>query len=74
MAVKIGNIGEGGSGVSTRDGDSGTLKEVLLAIRAELDDMRTQHAALLAKLDADTTLDDSDYVATLAHAAATFSA
>lgn len=30
-----------------------------------LDDLITQHNALLAKLDADTGLDDSDYVSTL---------
>jgi hypothetical protein len=39
-------------------------------LRSELDDVRTQFAALLAKLDADTGVTDADYASTLALAAA----
>jgi hypothetical protein len=43
-------------------------------LRAELDNMRTRHAALLAKLDADAGVTDTNYAATLAYAAPAFKA
>lgn len=41
------------------------------ALRADIDELRTQFIALLVKLDADTTLDDSDYESVLTPAALT---
>lgn len=43
-------------------------------LRAELDDIRTEYAALLAKLDADSGVGDTDYASTLALPAAKFTA
>lgn len=43
-------------------------------LRAELDDIRTKYAALLAKLDADAGVTDTDYASTLALPAAKFTA
>lgn len=65
---KIGNVGFGGAGASgaARSGTDATYKELWLAARAELDDLRAQFAALTAKLDADTGVTDTDYAATLA--------
>lgn len=77
MAVKkIGKVGEDGRGVSKghSSGDTDSLQNLLLAVRAEMDDVRTKNALLLAKLDADTGLDESDYVSTLTLADATFEA
>lgn len=73
--LKIGNLGEGGQGLS--DGHKGagvTMKELFGAVREELDDVRTQYGALLVKLDADSgdTGGDSDYAASVGLAAATF--
>lgn len=44
------------------------------ALRAELDDIRTKYAALLAKLDADAGVTDTNYASTLALPAARFTA
>lgn len=72
----IGNLGDGGSGENpgSRDGENATQKELFLAVRAELDDMRAKYAALTAKLDADSGVTDTDYATTGTLAAATFSA
>jgi hypothetical protein len=43
-------------------------------LRAELDNMRTRYAALLAKLDADAGVTDTNYASTLAYAASQFKA
>lgn len=55
---------------------SAKTREVLLreveALRAELDDYRTKFAALLAKLDADGGVTDTNYAATVGLAAARF--
>lgn len=76
MANKIGGLGHGGQGLSIGHQVSGeaNLKDLLLATRAELDDLRTKYAALLVKLDADTGVALTDYVATLPLAPAEFSA
>lgn len=42
------------------------------ALRAELDDVRTKYAALLAKLDADAGVTDVNYAATAGLAARQF--
>lgn len=42
------------------------------ALRAELNDMRTKFASLLAKLDADAGVTDTNYASTLALAPSTF--
>jgi len=67
MAKKIGNIGVGGAGlnIGQKDGNNATLKELWVATRDELDDMRTKYAALLAKLDLDTGVTDTDFAALL---------
>lgn len=44
------------------------------AIRAELNDIRTKYAALLAKLDADAGVTDTNYASTQALSAAQFTA
>lgn len=41
-------------------------------LRAELNDLRTEYAALLAKLDADAGVTDTNYAATCGLAAAQF--
>ena len=41
-------------------------------LRAELDDIRTKYAAVLAKLDADVGVTDTNYVVTAALAAKQF--
>lgn len=70
---KIGNIGFGGAGISEGNkGDSGSLKELLTAVRDELDDIRTKYAAVLAKLDADAGVTDTNYASTQALAATKF--
>lgn len=43
-------------------------------LRAELTDIRTKYAAVLAKLDADAGVTDTNYAATGALATATFTA
>ncbi len=70
---KIGNAGFGGAGESgaARSGSDATYKELFLAVRAELDDLRTKYAAVLAKLDAGDT---ADFVAEGGLADATFEA
>ena len=71
--AKIGNR-EAGSGISK--GHSGkseaSIRDLLLAIRAELDDLRTKYGTLLAKLDADAGVTDTNYATTQALAAPTF--
>ena len=56
MAVKIGELGFGGAGLSKghQDGGDASLKELFLAVRAELDQ-------LYAKLNADATVTDINY-------------
>lgn len=56
---------------SLRPGES--LFDAFVALRAELNDLRTKYGQLLAKLDADAGVDDTNYAATEALAAATFS-
>ena len=57
--IKIGNIGEGGQGLSEGHKAAGsTIKELFVAIREELD-------ALYTKLDADGGVTDTDFAATL---------
>lgn len=53
---KIGNLGTGGIGLATGSGGKkqATLKELFLALRAELD-------ALYAKMDADSGIAETDY-------------
>lgn len=74
--AKIGNLGNGGAGENsgTRSGEDATQQELLLAVRAELDDLRAKYLLVLAKLDADAGVTDTDYAALGAPAAATFSA
>lgn len=74
--AKIGNLGDGGAGMSAghKQSDGASFKELWLAARAELDDLRLKFGALLAKLDADAGVTDTNYAATEALAAATFSA
>lgn len=49
-----------------------SMEELLAATRAELDDMRAKYAALLAKLDADAGVTDTDYNTACALGAAQF--
>lgn len=42
------------------------------ALRAELDNLRSEYASLLAKLDADSGVNDTNYAATCGLAAAQF--
>jgi len=65
---------DGGAGISTghkRAGES-TYIELLLALRDELDDIRTKYNAVLVKLDADAGVTDTDYASGNALASATF--
>ena len=50
------------------------LTRELDTLRAELNDVRTKYAALLAKLDADGGVTDTDYAATDGMAAAHYTA
>lgn len=50
------------------------LTRELDTLRAELNDVRTKYAALLAKLDADGGVTDTNYAATVGLAAAQFTA
>lgn len=50
------------------------LKREFDDLRAELDDVRTKYAALLAKLDADAGVTDINYAATAGLASAQFTA
>lgn len=58
--------------ISSRDGRQ--LRIELDALRAELNDIRTKYAAVLAKLDADVGVTDTNYAATAALATSTFTA
>jgi hypothetical protein len=60
---KIGNLGHGGQGESAGHKVAGesSSKELWLALRAELDDLRAKYAATLAKLDADAGVTDTNY-------------
>lgn len=63
--------------LNTSSLDRGTkisLIRELATLRAELDDIRTKYAALLAKLDLDAGVTDTNYGSTQALAAATFTA
>lgn len=57
-------------GLTTRDAMQ--LITEFNALRAELDDVRTKYAALLAKLDLDGGVTDTNYAATCGLAAAQF--
>ena len=50
------------------------LTRELDTLRAELNDVRTKYAALLAKLDLDAGVSGTDYAATVGLAAAQFTA
>lgn len=65
-----------GTGLSEghRTSSEDSYKELFLAVRAELDDVRTKYAAVLAKLDADAGVSDTDYAASGALAASEFEA
>lgn len=54
--------------------DKQALIRELGFLRAELDDVRTKYAALLAKLDADAGVTDANYAATAGLAARRFTA
>lgn len=54
--------------------ESQLLLREMDALRAEMDDVRSKFASLLAKLDADTGVADTNYASTLALAAAQFKA
>ena len=60
MALKkIGDLGDGGQQLSEgHNPNASSLKDLFLALRAELD-------ALYAKLDADAGVTDTDHAATL---------
>lgn len=63
--------------LNTSSLDRGTkiaLIRELATLRAELDDLRTKYAAVLAKLDLDAGVTDTNYGATGALATATFTA
>ncbi len=66
-AKKIGELGHGGAGLSTghQDGADASLKELFLAQRAELDDLRAKWDLLMAKLDADSGVADLNYASTM---------
>lgn len=71
--LKIGNLGEGGQGISVGHKGAGvTMNELFGAVRDEMDNMRTQYAALLAKLDADVGVTDTDYAASVDFGSAQF--
>lgn len=55
---KIGNIGDGGQGLVDAQKVAGeaSLKELLIATRQELDDIRTKYLAIITKLDGEGTL------------------
>ncbi len=54
--------------------DRSALTRELDTLRAELNDVRTKYAALLAKLDLDGGVTDTNYAATVGLAAAQFTA
>lgn len=58
---RIGEIGEGGQGVSTVGPVGENLKDLLLAVRAEMDDLRAKYAALLAYFDESNALAPTDH-------------
>jgi len=64
------DFGDGASGLSDETGGA-TVADALRAAADDMTNLRVKFAALLAKLDADTGLDDSDYVSTLTPAAQT---
>lgn len=56
MAKKIGKM-EGGAGISIghTNVNQSSLYELFIALRAELDDLRTKYDTVLAKIDTDFT-------------------
>ncbi len=54
-----------------RDSGTATDREIQVGLVADEAELRTQFAALLAKLDADTGVTDTDYASTLTPAAQT---
>lgn len=66
MAKKIGTH-EGGAGLTAGHSDKrrDSFEDVLKAYRDEIDDLRSKYASLLAKLDADTGVNDTDFASTL---------
>ncbi len=54
--------------------DAYQLRVELDALRTELNDIRTKYGTLLAKLDADSGVGDTNYASTQALATATFTA
>lgn len=57
MAKNIGDIGKDGAGISEGHEKAGTdnLNEILVAVLADITDLRTKYAALLTKMDTDFT-------------------
>lgn len=74
MAGKIGSLGfgHGNFNAGQRRGDEATLLELFLGLRDELDDLRAKNADLLAKMDLDSGVTDTDYAALLTLDAAAF--
>ncbi len=64
-AIKT-NFGDGASGITDSHGGEARLADALRDGIDDTTDLRTQFAALLAKLDADAGVTDTDYASTLA--------
>lgn len=70
MSTITTEFGSGGANVSPRGAHGEpTLSGTLRDIADDLDEIRTQFVALLAKLDADAGVNDVNYAATLTPAA-----
>lgn len=65
MAVIDKYFGSGGSGVPPEGSSKPSLKDILFEEADDFETIRTKFNALLAKLDADAGVTDTDYASTV---------